>query len=548
MKLMNIDRLPAFKDDEFKIDQIKRFERSYPGCIVLRPSYETEEKLESDWDKFQQMAFGLRLVADDQAQILFGMTNEEMYNEIRKKFLRENLKKEQLDLNPHIYNPPSLQESVSQYDIHEDYECDDIIKSIRIVDNLLSNKRTLNETKTSTIIKKLNKAIGDSKDPKTYVSRSSFYLIDEIPMITITPISITTNPVNNMEELLMDNNGHKEWYLNQKLVCLGVKPKMKDYYTRWTNAVYQGYKLVQEGVLPNAFLYSLGWNHLLYPSSDSFQLANKRANSILRESIGYNYIDIAESVQEGYEEFTHPNERESQRSAYIYIISSVNMNDSFNTKKIYFSLDGLTLYTFDEGIFVNPKPIDEVLYANNSINYFIDVYGFSLDTYLWYKLRDNLQYVSTNQTRFHYNFLFNICRYLNTSTPDIANQKLFCTYLINMLITLAKSDPRNPSMVYILPILSGLTDNKKPNVYHMSSSSIKEYMDKNISRVRLESVIDYTPKNNSILIEESYRDYIELTPIRENKDYRLPRTEEYNIQYKYPLGEHTLKEYLDIIG
>ena len=73
-------------------------------------------------------------------------------------------------------------------------------------------------------------------------------------------------------------------------------------------------------------------------------------------------------------------------------------------------------------------------------------------------------------------------------------------------------------------------------------------MDKNISRVRLESVIDYTPKNSSILMEDSYRDYIELTPIRENKDYRLPTTEEYNIQYKYPLGEHILKEYLDIIG
>lgn len=549
MKLMNVDRLPAYKDDEYKIDQIKRFERSYPGCIVLRPSYDTEEKLDSDWDKFQQMPFGLRLVSDDQAQLLFGMTNEDMYHEIRKKFLRQNLKQSEMDLNPHIYTPPSLQESVSQ-DIEEDYDSSDIIKSIRVVDRLMSNKRTIHETKTSTIIKKLNKAIGNSKDPNTYISRSSFYLIDEIPDITISiPYTITQTPINNMEELLLDNNSHKEWYMNQKLTCLGVKPKMKNYYTKWTNAVYQGYKLVQEGVLPNAFLYSIGWNHLLYPSNSSFQLANKRANEVLKESVGYNFINITESVDEGYEEFTHPNERESQRSAYIYIISSLNtLDDSFNTRRVYFSLDGSTLYTFDDGIFVTPKSIDEVLSSTYPTD-FIDVYGFSLDISLWVKLKENIQYVCTNQTRFHYNFLQNICRYLNMSIPDIANQKLFCTYLVNMLITLAKSNVKTPSMVYILPILSGLTKHDKPNIYHMSNNTIGEFRTRCINRVRLESVIDYIPKSNKILMEESYRDYIELTPITENKEYRLPLSEEEkSIVYRYPSDNHTLREFLDIIG
>lgn len=549
MKLMNVDRLPAYKDDEYKIDQIKRFERSYPGCIVLRPSYDTEEKLDSDWDKFQQMPFGLRLVSDDQAQLLFGMTNEDMYHEIRKKFLRQNLKQSEMDLNPHIYTPPSLQESVSQ-DIEEDYDSSDIIKSIRVVDRLMSNKRTIHETKTSTIIKKLNKAIGNSKDPNTYISRSSFYLIDEIPDITISiPYAITQTPINNMEELLLDNNSHKEWYMNQKLTCLGVKPKMKNYYTKWTNAVYQGYKLVQEGVLPNAFLYSIGWNHLLYPSNSSFQLANKRANEVLRESVGYNFINITESVDEGYEEFTHPNERESQRSTYVYIISSLNtLNDSFNTRRVYFSLDGSTLYTFDDGIFVTPKSIDEVLSSTYPTD-FIDVYGFSLDISLWVKLKENIQYVCTNQTRFHYNFLQNICRYLNISTPDIANQKLFCTYLVNMLITLAKSNVKTPSMVYILPILSGLAKHDKPNIYHMSNNTIGEFRARCINRVRLESVINYIPKSNKILMEESYRDYIELTPITENKEYRLPLSEEEkSIVYRYPSDNHTLREFLDIIG
>lgn len=549
MKLMNVDRLPVYKDDEYKMDQIKRFERSYPGCIVLRPSYDTEEKLDSDWDKFQQMPFGLRLVSDDQAQLLFGMTNEDMYHEIRKKFLRQNLKQSEMDLNPHIYTPPSLQESVSQ-DIEEDYDSSDIIKSIRVVDRLMSNKRTIHETKTSTIIKKLNKAIGNSKDPNTYISRSSFYLIDEIPDITISiPYAITQTPINNMEELLLDNNAHKEWYMNQKLTCLGVKPKMKNYYTKWTNAVYQGYKLVQEGVLPNAFLYSIGWNHLLYPSNSSFQLANKRANEVLKESVGYNFINITESVDEGYEEFTHPNERESQRSAYIYIISSLNtLNDSFNTRRVYFSLDGSTLYTFDDGIFVTPKSIDEVLSSTYPTD-FIDVYGFSLDISLWVKLKENIQYVCTNQTRFHYNFLQNICRYLNMSTPDIANQKLFCTYLVNMLITLAKSNVKTPSMVYILPILSGLTKHDKPNIYHMSNNTIGEFRARCINRVRLESVINYIPKSNKILMEDSYRDYIELTPITENKEYRLPlNEEEKSIIYRYPSDDHTLREFLDIIG
>lgn len=549
MKLMNVDRLPVYKDDEYKIDQIKRFERSYPGCIVLRPSYDTEEKLDSDWDKFQQMPFGLRLVSDDQAQLLFGMTNEDMYHEIRKKFLRQNLKQSEMDLNPHIYTPPSLQESVSQ-DIEEDYDSSDIIKSIRVVDRLMSNKRTIHETKTSTIIKKLNKAIGNSKDPNTYISRSSFYLIDEIPDITISiPYAITQTPINNMEELLLDNNAHKEWYMNQKLTCLGVKPKMKNYYTKWTNAVYQGYKLVQEGVLPNAFLYSIGWNHLLYPSNSTFQLANKRANEVLRESVGYNFINITESVDEGYEEFTHPNERESQRSAYIYIISSLNtLNDSFNTRRVYFSLDGSTLYTFDDGIFVTPKSIDEVLSSTYPTD-FIDVYGFSLDISLWVKLKENIQYVCTNQTRFHYNFLQNICRYLNMSTPDIANQKLFCTYLVNMLITLAKSNVKTPSMVYILPILSGLTKHDKPNIYHMSNNTIGEFRARCINRVRLESVINYIPKSNKILMEDSYRDYIELTPITENKEYRLPFSEEEkSIVYRYPSDNHILREFLDIIG
>lgn len=549
MKLMNVDRLPVYKDDEYKIDQIKRFERSYPGCIVLRPSYDTEEKLDSDWDKFQQMPFGLRLVSDDQAQILFGMTNEDMYHEIRKKFLRQNLKQSEMDLNPHIYNPPSLQESVSQ-DIEEDYDSSDIIKSIRVVDRLMSNKRTIHETKTSTIIKKLNKAIGNSKDPNTYISRSSFYLIDEIPDITISiPYAITQTPINNMEELLLDNNSHKEWYMNQKLTCLGVKPKMKNYYTKWTNAVYQGYKLVQEGVLPNTFLYSIGWNHLLYPSNSSFQLANKRANEVLKESVGYNFINITESVDEGYEEFTHPNERESQRSAYIYIISSLNtLNDSFNTRRVYFNLDGSTLYTFDDGIFVTPKSIDEVLSSTYPTD-FIDVYGFSLDISLWAKLKENIQYVCTNQTRFHYNFLQNICRYLNMSTPDIANQKLFCTYLVNMLITLAKSNVKTPSMVYILPILSGLTKHDKPNIYHMSNNTIGEFRARCINRVRLESVINYIPKSNKIFMEDSYRAYIELTPITENKEYKLPlNEEEKSIVYRYPNDNHTLREFLDIIG
>lgn len=74
----------------FKRKEAEKWEATY-GCTIIKDDYTSEAELDADWVKFQQNPISMRFLSDDKCMQLYGKENEDMYIDMKHKFLKRDL-------------------------------------------------------------------------------------------------------------------------------------------------------------------------------------------------------------------------------------------------------------------------------------------------------------------------------------------------------------------------------------------------------------------------------------------------------------------------
>lgn len=511
-KMTNVSSVTRFKDDDYKNKEIDRWEKVYTGCIILRDDYETEEELETDWDKFSQMPHSLQLVSDDKAQVLYGMTNEEKYFDIKKKFLKQNLKPD----NTFIYRPSSLQE-LKEHQFNESTllesvkNSNDTIYKCIMMESIIDNESISKDTKIN-IINEASKGIQEA----IIITIKGFFLPEEMEHIGTSfseePEFSNRTPKNLIDSILNDKNAHKDMYMNYKAATLGITPALgkqqfSDDYSKSIYLLMNRLDPFSDTIFPKEtinetkqMILDLGWNPYI-PFNENTQY--KRLQDKINEEVGYNFINLT-CLQEEWIS-TIPKQKEDN-SYFINIIYMDKVEDKLKTPTVVIGNSDELFWQFDKYYFVRKFDMNE--FKSNFSNRIIEVHTLPVSYDILTKLSNILNYMSTNRCKFGYNYLYNIMQFIGDGI-DIYNRKLFSVYLFNLLLVLSKQNIYSPSWIYIYPALR-VYNNITPNIFITYRGYLnelkKEYLSP--SRLQLPNAIRFnemlTPiEEDEILIEEN---------------------------------------------
>ena len=121
MKLSKIYNLHAmvddrFKDNNFKEREARAFEIKYPEARIIKDQYRHEKELDDDWQKYCELPYHLKVLANEVCLRLYGMKNEQQYLKLKAYFTKKDIENDNLFEN--IYTPGNLRENA---DISEDW-------------------------------------------------------------------------------------------------------------------------------------------------------------------------------------------------------------------------------------------------------------------------------------------------------------------------------------------------------------------------------------------------------------------------------------------
>lgn len=493
-KMSNITNIDKFKDDDYKERTIKKWESAYSGCVILRDDYDTEEELESDWEKFSQMPHSLQLDSDDQAIKLYGITNEEKYFEIKSKFLKQNLKPENIT----IYRPSSISElketTFNESSLLESVEnsSDFIYKSIMY--ESIKNKNIISEEAEEKVKNELYKNIR----PTISISIRGFFLPSELENLgtsfsdNIEPMFSLKTPKSLLSSIINDNLRNKDMYMSYKMKTLGITPSIRGFDNIYDKVVYTLYNksknsnLLEEKLQINQQLLDIGWNpYIPYNESTKY----KRIKTLM-ENKGYSFIDLTESNEEFLKSIPINKEFNNNYLYLMYLFKQDNENEQNNSyvPTVVIGNTNNQFWVFNKYNFVRKYDINqfkESIYQE----YKLEIYAISLDENLINKIETKLNYMSSNMTKFSHNYLYDILCYKGDNL-DINNTKLFSEYLYNFLLELSKCNLYSPTSIRLYPRITMFNTNEKPNILYLYYGKVIDIDKiKNItpSRMELES-------------------------------------------------------------
>lgn len=472
MRMSNINIASRFSDDTFKEKEVERFAQTYPGNIVLKPSYKTEEELDDDWKIFKGMTYDIRLLSNNKALQLYGMKNEELYQKLKHEFLKNDIKNSKILDNKYIpaglshnsaydleesvdikkdykgitiaehYNPSSLNYAISLIDAIA--ESDDNIEKLFLFDTLNSideDSEVINSLKKYGY-KKLEESINPPDPEIEYpmgMNTDSFFTLNELKDYTDNFVSV--------EDLKRQKNSTPYIWLNNFIArSYGLRP----YLGKNGEINMKSPELVP------------GWNPLL-PYTDLNRVRSaERLNyvygrDIFAKSHFINLFNLkidSSSLDES--DSVYP----SIKGISVYFIHGELDDGDNDTPRVAISLDTSSSEVIPilNGELSHPCELKDILNKYEWAN--IVLFFLPVEDDLYSRLYNNISIILDKQSKPKGNFLKDISDDMDCPNAIVANDKVFYMFLMNSILDLGRSDQNDISS---LNLDDRLFWNKKPN-------------------------------------------------------------------------------------
>lgn len=110
-KIYNLDILAdRYKDNNFKEREIRAFEIKFPEARIIKDKYRSERELEDDWQKYCELPYHMKVLANERCLRLYGCKNEQQYIKLKSEFTKQDI--DNPDPKNNIYIPSGFNEAV----------------------------------------------------------------------------------------------------------------------------------------------------------------------------------------------------------------------------------------------------------------------------------------------------------------------------------------------------------------------------------------------------------------------------------------------------
>lgn len=425
MQMDNINISPRFEPESFKDKEIARFIEVHPGTIIFKSNYKTEKELDNDWDIWNSMSYDEKYLANEKSMQLYGKKNEDLYYDMKKVFLRQDIDNKGIIDNRYTPDTFSLDtiDTDNSYTSNSTYAqnvIDTMSESTDLLECVLLN-RTLQNIEDDSVVVKAIKEEGN-KLLKKYLTKD-----DEIkyPFGASINSFYTPDEIKNIHGSLSDKKDI-EWYKNFKARSYGLKsPNL------------------------NTYEMNVGWNPLLKYTSINRQKCSDRLNRVYGDQVFINYYftnfmntPSYRVIEEEKLPDSDPGNREKlPKGIVIYFIHGEYKNKEDSVPRVMISFDPYS----DEVIpIINGDISSYTMNLKDIVKQYewskFTVFFLPLDKDLYDKLAANVNYLKFRVTSVGKNFFRDVCTDLNDPTPIIANDKLFFVFFVNSLFQLGRAN------------------------------------------------------------------------------------------------------------
>ena len=470
MRMNNINIASRFSDPDFKEKEVERFSQTYPGNIVLKPSYKSEEELDADWEGFNNMTYDIKLLSNNKALQLYGMKNEEYYQQLKSEFLKSDIKNSKILDNKYIpaglshnitcdleesaikkdfdgykltenHIPSSLNYAISLLDAIS--ESDDNIEKLFLYDTLNSineDTEVINTLKKYGY-KKLNESLNPVDPEIEYpmgFDTDSFFTLDEMKGDSEYFIPI--------EKLKRDKHANEYVWLHDFMArSYGLRPYLGK----------NGEKNVKSPELIP------GWNPLLTYTELNRRRSAERLNyvygrDLFSKSYFINLFNFNGDSNLNESDSVIP----SVKGISVYFIHGELDDGDNDTPRVAITLDNSSdeVIPILNGELTSPCKLKDILDKYEWAN--IVLFFLPVEDDLYDRLYNNISCVINNQAKPRTNFLKDISDDMECPNAIVANDKVFYMFLMNSILDLGRS---NQNDISSLNLDDRLFWNKKPN-------------------------------------------------------------------------------------
>lgn len=524
------------------------------GYFIVTANNQTLEDLNKQIYKFRSMPQDKRAKADTLSLQLYGMKNEDNYKKQLYKLSNGSNVADNAFGDIINYNPPG-KKSATDDKVDDDYsnlhlkgedrvsentnisycevirdslnESTDIMECAINLEQTLGSikpKSTVEETVAKVMVENFQKKINEENNWLGY--KTPFFLPQEIEELGVYDESVedpSPYDTNKLDMGFVPTNPimPDDWFANYQARAIGLKPCLKFLKIKWNTRI----SALTNGLdaLPPAEmdarkneLIKFGWNPEIPYSPENLAKASERTNKIINDNMGYNFIDISEAV----DNFASNLDAIKLNGLMVIFLSSEDlMPVSYDIPKVCVSTDYTLdkIYPISSGILQSPFSLNEL--RKNYENYkdlHIKIFYLKLPESQYEKVCQAIEfYVSkSNDVRYKYSFIQGITSRLKCACPDIANEKLFCVYLMNMILAISNRDYRDPYNIAVAPSIANLRGDTeiKDNIYTIFDGYWSEYDAERIANAISTLSSKYTIQNEAL---EFIRPYVQIIPVQE---------------------------------
>lgn len=257
------------------------------GYYVITNNNQSSQDLIDQLQRFRSMAHDKKVKADTYSIKIYGKTNEERYTDMIPKLLsQEPVEDEDDDFSDDIpYRPQQYySEQFSNINAYEktreivDDNSTSITEAILITENICNIEPTsvLEDTIRDNLVDHLYEKINRSRDEYYLGFKTPYFLPHEI-------IKLTAG------KPLFKDKFATDWLVDYQSKLLGAKPRKPINSLEWK---YEVTKAIEKDDTDR--IIRLGWNPSIPFNEDTLIAAGKRTNSILKNNIGYDFVDLSE--------------------------------------------------------------------------------------------------------------------------------------------------------------------------------------------------------------------------------------------------------------
>lgn len=394
-------------EDDILIKQAKDYMHS-GGHNILLLNYDNLADLNTDWYNFNNQCYDHKVISNNKSLEIYGKTVPEVYQREVHKFLSKDINDSSLDsLTTHPVVTDSL--SATEAVLDKIDTTLDIVESAMLLEMALKQVSTpVENTMVADMANNIKDKIQESGNyQENYLGMYNYLLPWEIMGL-----------FEDVNDLYKD-----EMFMNYYARGIGLKPPMKHFQEAVRRML-----LLEEN---KANLIKIGWNSVLDSTNiNYYPIAAYRANSTLQEYCKYWFLDLEYTPDFLTEEELDPTFHKGISIIVIQELDKDHEEQIEDVPKVLVTLDyrDSAWYPIIYGeISERLQSIDDLL-AHFKIPV-ISCYFLHLTDDLYDKIR------SINIEEFNRsNEIKRICSILQMGCPEIANKKLFITYLLSSIM------------------------------------------------------------------------------------------------------------------